>query len=334
VRSIVASAPGRCGIVGNPTDIYGGCVLSCTVQERATCRLSEAADGFTIDNDGEAAILRTADDLRLRGDKLDVARAALTFFEIDPASIGLTISLGTEIPMRAGMAGSTALLAAIVGALDAWFGWNRNPYALAEATRKIEARVMRVLCGLQDQHMAVFGGLNFMDFAGKEQLEQRDDEPLATIEPLGMLLPDPPLLLAHTGIEHDSGKVHTSPRERWLQGEPLVRESYMRIAQLARRGKRALVEKDWPTLGALMNENHALVAELGGSGPENDRLIAAAREAGAWGAKLAGAGGGGTIIALTDKPEQVGAALKAAGAERLLVPRPMPGLTRTAGGMP
>lgn len=334
MRGIVASAPGRCGIVGNPTDMYGGCVLSCTVQERATCHLREDNDGITVENDGEGAILRTAGDLRLRNDKLDVARAALTFFQIDPASTNLTITLGTEIPMRAGLAGSTALLAAIVGALDAWFGWNGNPYALAETTRKIEAHVLGVLCGLQDQHMAVFGGLNFMDFAGKEQLELRDDEPLATIEPLGTLLPEPPLLLAHTGIQHDSGKVHTSPRERWLQGEPLVRESYARIAQLARRGKRALVERDWPTLGGLMNENHALVAELGGSGPENDRLIAAARGAGAWGAKLAGAGGGGTIIALTDRPEQVGAALTAAGAERLLVPKPMPGLTRTSGGVP
>ena len=78
-----------------------------------------------------------------------------------------------------------------------------------------------------------------------------------------------------------------------------------------------------------MNENHALTAELGGSGPANETLIAAARNAGAYGAKLAGAGGGGTIIALTDQPERVGAALMEAGAERLLTPRPVPGLTVT-----
>ncbi len=177
--------------------------------------------------------------------------------------------------------------------------------------------------------MAVFGGLNFMDFYGKEMLEQTDEEPLATIEPLSALLPEPPLLLAHTGIQHHSGTVHKSPRERWLTGEPLVRNHYVRIAQLARRGKRALLEKDWKTLGALMNENHTLVSELGGSGEANDRLIAAARDAGAWGAKLAGAGGGGTILALTDNPEHVGAALIAAGAECLLTPRPQPGLTVT-----
>ena len=330
---IVASAPGRCGVIGNPTDMYGGCVISCTTQERATCRLTPDTQALTLANEDERATLRTRDDLRLRGDKLDIARAALTFFEIAPAEARFALTLATDIPMRAGLAGSTALLGAIVGALDAHLQHNRNRYALAETTRKIEARVMGVVCGFQDQHMAVFGGLNFMDFAGKQELQQRDDEPLATIEPLSLWLKEelvlPPLLLAHTGVQHHSGTVHKSPRERWLAGDALVRDSYRQIAELARRGKRALASQDWTTLGALMNENHRLVADLGGSGPDNDRLIEAARKAGAYGAKLAGAGGGGTILALTNDPDRVGAALMAAGAERLLVPRPQPGLTIT-----
>jgi len=304
-------------------------VLSCTVQERAECRLDDATDALRIVNTGEEATLRTRADLALCGDKLDIARAALTFFQIDPEKERFAIALKTEIPMRAGVAGSTAMLAALVGALDTRLGLHMTPYALAETTRKIEARIMGVVCGHQDQHMAVFGGLNFMDFAGKESLEQRDDEPFATIEPLHAIVADAPLLLAHTGIQHHSGTVHKSPRERWLAGEPLVRHSYARIAQLARQGKRALLEQDWERLGALMNENQSLVAELGGSGPANDRLIETARAEGAWGAKLAGAGGGGTILVLTDQPEKIGAALMAAGAERLLTPKPQPGLRVT-----
>src|SRR5205823_38586 len=186
---------------------------------------------------------------------------------------------------------------------------------MAETMRKIEARIMNIVCGLQDQHMTVFGGLNFMDFHGKEQLEQRDDEPLATIEPIACHVPPPPLLLAHTGIQHHSGHVHSSPRQRWLNGEPLVRDTYSLLAQIARTGKRALLEQDWLAVGELMNENHRLVSILGGSGPANETLIQAARDAGAWGAKLAGAGGGGTILALTNDPDRVGAALLAAGAE-------------------
>ncbi len=326
---ISADAPGRCGIVGNPSDMYGGCVLSCATRERAECRLQTEADALTLTNEDESAVLHNVADLKMRGDKLDIARAALTFLQINPAAQKFSLTLRTDIPMRAGMAGSTAMLAALVGALDAYLDLKLSPYHLAETMRKIEARIMGVVCGFQDQHMAVFGGLHFMDFAGKQSLEQRGDEPLATIEPLAALCPAPPLLLAHTGVQHHSGAVHHTPRQRWLAGEALVIDHYRRIGTLAIPGKRALIERDWRTLGALMDENHALVAELGGSGPANETLIAAAREAGAYGAKLAGAGGGGTIIALTEDPERVGAALLAAGAARLLTPVPAAGLTVT-----
>lgn len=327
--TIIATAPGRCGIIGNPTDMYGGCVISCTTVERAECILTLGGTGIVVSNDSEAAILRTRCDLELHGDKIDIARAALAYFEIDPANVPMSIKLRTDVPMRAGLAGSTALLATLVGAIRMYLGRSHSQYHLAETCRKVEARVMNIVCGLQDQHMTIFGGLNYMDFRGKEMLDQSDDEPLATVEPLSPHIPPPPILLAHTGVQHHSSQVHGSPRQRWLRGETLVRESYAAIAELARRGKRALIEGDWSRLGSLMDENHRLVAELGGSGPENDRLIAAAKSAGAYGAKLAGAGGGGTIIALTEEPERVGAALLAAGAECLLRPLPQPGLTVT-----
>jgi galactokinase/mevalonate kinase-like predicted kinase len=323
---IVSTAPGRCGIVGNPTDMYGGSVVSISTRERARCTLAPC-DALTLAASGATTTVLTTTDLQKCGDKLDILRAALAYFEIDPTTARFSLEVSTEIPMQAGMAGSTAMVVAVVGALDRHFGWSLHPWAVAETARKIEYRVMGVLCGFQDQHMAVFGGLNFMDFAGKERLEQRDDEPLATIEPLVPHVTDVPLLAANTGLRHHSGTVHKSPRQRWLEGDPEVIDAYCRIAQLARLGKRALLDQDWPALGSLMDKNHEIVAGLGGSGPVNDRLIEAARKAGAYGAKLAGAGGGGTVLALTDDPERVGAAVREAGAERLLHPVASPGLT-------
>ena len=75
------------------------------------------------------------------------------------------------------------------------------------------------------------------DFAGKQDLEQRVDEPLATIEPLQNHVPRIPLIAAHTGVRHDSGVVHKSPRDRWLAGDAEVRGAYQQIAQLARLGQ-------------------------------------------------------------------------------------------------
>ncbi len=326
---IQASAPGRCGLVGNPTDMYGGSVLSLSTRERAFCTLTEA-DEMTITVSGQSQVLRSAEDLALwPGDYLNVARAALSALEIDPAaSAPFHLSASTDIPMQAGLAGSTAILACLTGCLLAHLGLRLNPYETAELVRQIEYDVLGIVCGFQDHHMTVFGGLNFMDFAGRNSAEVLEaDTPFATIEPLAPYISNLPFVLAHTGVKHHSGSVHTSPRERWLAGDRAVIDAYTEIAGMARTAKRALLSGDCQTLASLMNRNHTLVRDLGGSGEANEALISAALSGGAMGAKLAGAGGGGTIVALTLEPDRTIATLKSAGAEAILLPTPMPGLT-------
>lgn len=327
---IHASAPGRCGLVGNPTDMYGGTVISCSTQERARCSLTPNTEDMTIAVSGQSLVLRSKDDLVLRsGDYFNVVRAALTALEVDPAATpSFHLAAETDIPMQAGLAGSTAILAAIVGCLLAHLGLRLNPYETAEVVRQIEYDALGIVCGFQDHYMTVFGGLNFMDFRDKNSAQtQEADTPFATVEPLAPFVDELPLVLAHTGVRHHSGSVHASPREHWLRGEKDVVEGYEEIGHLARRGKRALLACDWDRFAALMNRNHAIVRDLGGSGEANETLIAAALAGGASGAKLAGAGGGGTILALTHDQERTIAALKDAGAEAILLPRPQPGMT-------
>lgn len=326
---IQANAPGRCGLVGNPTDMYGGSVLSLSTRERASCTLTEAAQ-MQITVSGQTQELQTADDLALRpGDYLNVARAALSALEVDPqAAAPFHLSAATKIPMQAGLAGSTAMLACVTGCLLAHLGLRLSPYEIAELVRKIEYDVLGVVCGFQDAYMTVFGGLNFLDFRGRSSAEAFEfATPFATVEPLGSCVRDLPFVLAHTGVRHHSGSVHTTPRERWLAGDPAAVSGYAEIAALAPTAKRALLSGDYGTLSAAMTRNHAIVRDLGGSGDANEALIAAALDGGASAAKLAGAGGGGTILALTLDPERTIAALQSAGAEAILLPTPTPGLT-------
>ena len=83
------------------------------------------------------------------------------------------------------------------------------------------------------------------------------------------------------------------------------------VGATAWRGKIALLRRDWETVGALMNENHALVNEMmvhcgfaDGAGDAGNKLIRAALDAGALGAKLTGAGGGGSVFALARPGEE------------------------------
>ena len=311
-------------MLGNPTDGYGGSVISCSLAERATVTVRDA-DTMTVTIGPHACELGDRADFHLKGDPFDCVRAVLTYFR--RFDLKLAIDVRTDIPVQAGLAGSTAILTSLVFALKHhWHEPIASPYLLAETVRTIELNFLEIQCGYQDQYMSVFGGLNFMDFRDKQYYRDLAHEVFATVEDLHGLVGDLPLLLAHTGKHRVSGTVLRPIRERWEDGDPDVIQGYERIGALARRGKRALIEGDWPLLARLMNENHAIQQRLGASGKINDDFINVARAGGALAAKLAGAGGGGTILALTNDPQRTRDALVAAGATQILTPAPSQGV--------
>jgi galactokinase/mevalonate kinase-like predicted kinase len=320
---IRASAPGRCGIIGNPTDMYGGSVLSCSIPRRATVTLTEC-EILTLETGGQTRVLQDRTDFHIRGDRFDVPRAVLSHLRL--YDLPMRFTYDSDIPYQGGLSGSTALVAATLWAVLRRQGTSYHQHNFAELVRYVELNRMGIVCGYQDAYMVTFGGLNYMEFRDKEFYRAVAEEPYATIEPLAALAPDMPFILAHTGVRHHSGAVHKPFRDRWLDGEQAVVEGYLRIGKLAREGKRAFLDGDWERLARLMTENHAIQRDLGGSGPENEHLIAAALDAGALAAKLAGAGSGGTIIALHPRPESLEEPLRAAGAADIMYPAPLPGV--------
>jgi galactokinase/mevalonate kinase-like predicted kinase len=252
METILASAPGRAGIVGNPSDIYGGSVVSCSTIERAWCTLTPS-DSLVLESGGERQEIHSWEDLELHRDRLDIAKAVIDWFGVDIEMAKFRISAGTEIPENAGLAGSTALLISVFSCVAEYLGVNYKAHEIAENARRVEAEVLGITCGYQDQYMAVFGGLNFIDFRGKHGLQMSGPEPFATLESLGERVSQTPFVLAHTGIKRHSGHVHKSLRQRWLEGESEVVRGYERAAELARLAKKAVIGEQWEDLGALMN---------------------------------------------------------------------------------
>lgn len=299
-ETFVASAPGRCGIVGNPSDFYGGRVLSCSLGARASCRL-------TLGEEESLPEDRTLWD------------AALAAFPVEGPC---RVEWSTDVPRSSGLSGSTALLAATVACLRLARGEPVEPSVeLAMAIRDVERNGADVVCGYQDALMIVLGGLRLMDFAGKGPIEPG---PLPTSRTIDAPLP---FLLVSTGVERLSGSVHGPMVQRWLRGDRAVVDAMRSVGDMAEIGAKALVEGDLRGLGDLMNLNHRFVASLGGSGEAIDALVARCRAHGALGAKLAGAGMGGTVIALTERPDALRASLEGDGYTRFLRPEIAPGLT-------
>lgn len=312
---IKVSAPGRAGIIGNPTDGYGGSMIACSTKNRAYVTI-ERADDLIIENDMGKVVLKWENDFDNQGDYFDLVRSVLRYFKL--YDMKGKIKSSTDIPVQAGLAGSTALLSCILAAVSAYAGISYNRYELAEVNRSIELNYMKTHCGYQDAYMTSFGGLNYLDFRGKEYYKDLDSELYAVVEPLSSYVKTLPFVVAHTGVKHHSGSFHKPLRDRWLEGEETIVNAYRDIAHLAREGKKALIKGDWDQLAYLMNKNHEIQDGLTDSGPVNNHMIRLARENGALAAKLAGAGGGGTIIALSLEPERTKEALRQAGADSFI----------------
>ncbi|MCG9893919.1 MAG: hypothetical protein MH204_00405 [Fimbriimonadaceae bacterium] len=301
-RAFTASAPGRCGIVGNPSDIYGGVVVSASIPARAVCRIVMGEPG------------EPPSDTRL----LDAVLARF------PLEGPFRVEWQTDVPRSSGLSGSTALLAATLGAvLQARSEADRlaDPALAGELVRDIERNEAGIACGWQDAVMIVRGGLQRMDFAGKHPV-RGGPAPVCTPLQTGLQF-----LLVTTGVERLSGSVHGPIIDRWLSGEADVVQKMERVAELGRLGAEAVASNDASRLAELMTENHEIQASLGGSGEAIDALIADCRTCGALAAKLAGAGLGGTVISLTDDPDGLEAKLRAKGRTRIMRPAFGSGLT-------
>lgn len=125
------------------------------------------------------------------------------------------------------------------------------------------------------------------------------------IEPL--LISQIPLVVAYTGKKGDSVILINHVAELKKLYPEKTDRLFDSITQLVEQAKVALCEKDWEKVGKLMDFNQEYLRNLGVSDEKLENLIHAAKTAGAWGAKLSGAGGGDCMIALVsdDKKEAV-----------------------------
>ncbi|MFO8057803.1 MAG: hypothetical protein R6V10_10945 [bacterium] len=224
----------------------------------------------------------------------------------------------TGIPRQSGMGGSTVLVLLTMLAmvrhyqLDPLF---HNYYVLGELAQRAEERELDITCGFADRYVPLFGGIAYIDYRDKLFHRPVKEEPYCTYEKLDKCETDCPLVICSTGVRHESGDVHRPMRARYLEeykqfaGDydqaPFMVRIMKEIGDTAWKGKIALLEGDLDRFGELMNTNHGLVDEMmrhsgfsEGAGEANNRMIRTGMEHGALGAKLTGAGGGGSVFML------------------------------------
>lgn len=333
--------PARINILGNPADANEGdfATISVAVDVRAGA-IVEPATGLILEalqrTNGDFVTVHrlkcqpSAIPL-LYDDELDLLKGGVNRlyefsaeFRVKVVQRGIRIATWTDVPRQSGLGGSSLFVLLTLAGLREFYDLDRqihNDYVLAELTQRVEAKELGITCGFADRYVPLFGGIAYLDYRGKLEHHEIHKEPYVTYERLDTWVHDLPLVAISTGIERDSGDIHGQMRPRYLEehaewikrgGEAPPMVKFMSGAwETAWRGKIALLTGNLKTFGALMNENHRLVNEMmayccfaDGAGWANNLLIETALNNGALGAKLTGAGGGGSVFALTNPGQE------------------------------
>jgi mevalonate kinase len=211
------------------------------------------------------------------------------------------------------MGSGAALGAALVKALAAHLGAALGPDVVARLVYESERFYHGTPSGIDNTVVSYEQAIWFVRSAAGA------DPPAPQITPITIGRPFT-LVVGDTGVRAPTHVTVGGVRERWRRDPERYQTLFKTIGQLARRVRSELAEGDLSAVGQALNENQAALAEIGVSSPELERLIDAARRAGALGAKLSGGGGGGIMVALTDQAQQaaVAQALLEAGAHQVM----------------
>jgi mevalonate kinase len=124
------------------------------------------------------------------------------------------------------------------------------------------------------------------------------------------------LVAASTGVRHSTGDLVAGVKKFRERNEPLFADLAKQVAGICAEAQKAIASGRRAKLGELMNENQAILRQIGVSHYKVDDLIDICSKAGALGSKITGAGGGGAVIALAASKkdsEKIAARAKAAG---------------------
>ncbi|MCS7286425.1 MAG: mevalonate kinase [Anaerolineae bacterium] len=299
-----ASASGKIILLGEHAVVYGRPAIAAPVtgvKAWATVEDSPGEIFIRAPDIGKEFYLEEAspdDPLRL------VVELTLKRLELGKA-YGFTITIHSEIPIARGLGSGAAVSTAIVRALSLYFQRKLTPDEISAIVYETEKIYHGTPSGIDNTVIAYEMPVFFVK--GQPPVPFKAGRTLTFI-------------IGDTGIPSPTRDVVLWVRKRWEEDRARCERLFDQIGSIVLEGKEAIERGELRRIGELMDENHRLLAELGVSSPELDRLVDAAREAGALGAKLSGAGWGGNMIALVEDwtVPIVSGALKKAGAVSLL----------------
>ena len=295
---IRARAPLRISFGGGGTDVSpypeerGGAVLSATIDKYAYASLTPSDSGEiqvqSLDYDIMAKY-HVDDDMPYDG-KLDLVKAVIRHLR---AQTGCSLFIHSDAPPGSGLGSSSTMVVSLIGLLAAWLRRPMTNYEIAQLAYHIEREVLAIRGGKQDQYAATFGGFNFIEFIGSTVVVNPLRIPRSLINELEYRL-----LLCYTGKTRLSANIvsrqiasYVAKRESVVQALDATKETAVSL-------KNALLQGRLNDFGQLLHQGWELKKRFDSAitSPHIDEMYDKARQAGAVGGKILGAGGGGYLL--------------------------------------
>lgn len=319
-----ASAPAKIILFGEHFVVYNRPAIVMAIERRAYVTAKLGADNRIIIKSGEmgasGAFIPSGEYRPIEGGLefetkfkpiYVIARRILSLSGEE--TLGLEIEVNSSIPVAAGLGSSAAVAVASASAISSLLEIQLSKDEIFKLAFEAERLIHTNPSGV-DPAVSTYGGI--LLYRRGEGIRQLDVDA------------EMPIIVGDTGVKRVTGEMVSRVGDLWMR-YPTVVEKIMDAGEnIVNLGVEALKSGDMRTLGELMNMNHALLCALGVSNDVIERLISAARRAGALGAKLTGAGGGGCIIALPEKSNVKGVAeaIRCAGGEVFVTARAVEGV--------
>ncbi len=305
---LIGRSPVRISFAGGGTDLpayyeqFGGAVLSAAINKYFYTILGKREDGRIQIISSDLRIFEAWRDIaamNIEGSALEIPVAVLKQLGRD---ISIDLFLASEIPPGTGLGSSASVCVNLLRTINTYLHQPLSKHDLAERAFEVARVTLKRFVGKQDEYAASFGGLNFITFHadGSAQVEPVDLSP-QTMQDLQQNL-----MLFFTGSSHHSWTILEEQEQSTRNHKGNAVEALHEVRELAERMRHALERGELPRFGSLLDEAWQAKKRVSGkiSNSRIDELYALARENGALGGKITGAGGGGFLLLYCEPPSQ------------------------------
>ena len=300
MQKITCSAPGKIYLFGEHAVVYGESAICCAVDLRTQVRAS-LSDTIRISS--------VLGDTGLDHDRYPYVSSVIEKMSEITDIKGVDLCIDSNIPVGSGLGSSAAVTIATIQALNLLFGCGMGAEDIATLGHSIERKIQGA-ASPTDTYVSTMGGVVMVPLKKK------------------LKFIDCGIVIGNTGKFSSTRQLVSNVALLKKNYPEIIDPILSTIGMISLTGEELVTKKEYRSIGVLMNINQGLLDAIGVSSPELADLIYAARSAGAYSAKITGAGGGGCMVALAHPSEMqlVASAITKAGGEAIITKVTDPGV--------